>query len=100
MDRAAFSCDARQIDFEHRARSRFTVNPNEAFVLLHNSIHSRQSEARPFSRRLGRVERFKDMRQVFPRDSRAIVSDGNQSIAAVGNGGWLTLNVVFVELNV
>src|ERR1700722_14143166 len=100
MDGAAFSCGARQIDFEDGARPRFTVNPNEAFVLLNNAIHSRQSEPRPFSRRLGGVERFKNVWQVFPRDPRAIVGYGDQSIAAFGNGGWLTLNVVFVKLHV
>ena len=51
--------DAREIDAESRSFPQFGIGEHKAATLLHDAIHSCESESRTFASYLGGEERFK-----------------------------------------
>src|SRR5579872_1009905 len=91
---------AGQVNFEYRARSGLTVNPNESTILFDDTVHRRKPETRTFSGGLGCVKRLEDVRQVFARDAASIIADGDQSIVPHRNHRRLAVNIIAIEKNV
>ena len=77
----------------------FGSDLNTSLVLLHNSLHSVQTESRPLSNSLGGEERFKDVRFYLGGNSGAVVANlhYHASILAISSHSKLALSAHRVD---
>ena len=71
---------------ESRSAAALGLHGDRAPVLRHNRLDDRETESRPFARRLRREEWLEDPRKVFRRNPRAVVGHPDRDLRTIRAG--------------